>query len=72
MTCYPGRALDALTPFFKNWAIDPAATPGLTLELGRETGKNAQAICLMLQVPEEVYVLHAPGRRVGRSGDAVA
>ncbi len=56
----PGRALDALTPFFKNWAINPAATPGLTLELGRETGKNAQAICLMLQVPEEIYVLMRP------------
>ena len=57
---FPRKALDALTPFFKNWAVDPAKTPGLTLELGREDGKSAQAICLMLQVPEEVYVLMRP------------
>ncbi len=57
---FPGKALDALTPFFKNWAIDLDKTPGLNLELGREEGKSAQAICLMLQVPEEVYVLIRP------------
>ena len=57
---FPGKALDALVPFFKKWDIDPAKTPGLTLELGREEGKSAQAICLMLQVPEEVYVLIRP------------
>ncbi|MCG6878556.1 MAG: hypothetical protein LJE96_05335 [Deltaproteobacteria bacterium] len=57
---FPGKALDILTPFFKNWSIDPANTPGLTLELGNEEGKSAQAICLMLQVPEEVYVLLRP------------
>jgi hypothetical protein len=57
---FPGKALDILTPFFKNWSIDPANTPGLTLELGSEEGKSAQAICLMLQVPEEVYVLLRP------------
>ncbi len=57
---FPGNALDILTPFFKNWSMDPANTPGLTLELGDEEGKSAQAICLMLQVPEEVYVLLRP------------
>jgi len=57
---FPKKTLDALTPFFKNWTIDPAKTPGLTLELGREEGKSAQAICLMLKVPEEVYVLMRP------------
>lgn len=57
---FPGKALEVLTPFFKNWAIDPAKTPGLNLELGREEGKSAQAICLMLKVPEEVYVLMRP------------
>jgi hypothetical protein len=57
---FPGKALDVLAPFFKNWSIDPANTPGLTLELGSEVGKSAQAICLMLQVPEEVYVLIRP------------
>jgi len=57
---FPKKPLDALTPFFENWTIDPAKTPGLTLELGREEGKSAQAICLMLKVPEEVYVLMRP------------
>lgn len=57
---FPGKTLDSLTPFFKNWSIDPVNTSGLTLELGREKGKSAQAICLMLQVPEEVYVLMRP------------
>ena len=57
---FPGNALDVLTPFFGNWSIDPANTPGLTLELGNEAGKSAQAICLMLQVPDEVYVLLRP------------
>ncbi len=57
---FPGEGLDALTPFFKTWGIDPEKTPGLTLELGREEGKSAQAICLMLQVPEEIYVLMRP------------
>ena len=57
---FPGKGLDALTPFFNIWDIDPAKTPGLTLELGREAGKSAQAICLMLQVPEEIYVLMRP------------
>ena len=57
---FPGKGLDALTPFFKIWGIDPAKTPGLTLELGRAEGKSAQAICLMLQVPEEIYVLMRP------------
>jgi oligoendopeptidase F len=28
--------------------------------LGSEAGKSAQAICLMLQVPEEIYVLLRP------------
>ncbi len=57
---FPEKTLDALTPFFRNWAIDPAKTSGLTLELGCEEGKSAQAICLMLQVPEEIYVLMRP------------
>jgi hypothetical protein len=57
---FPGKGLDVLTPFFKTWGIDPFKTPGLTLELGRGKDKSAQAICLMLQVPEEIYVLMRP------------
>lgn len=57
---FSGNLSDVLSQFFGNWSIDPANTPGLTLELGNEEGKSAQAICLMLQVPEEVYVLLRP------------
>lgn len=57
---FPTRGLDKLTGFFENWGIDPENAPGLTLELGREAGKSAQAICLILGTPEEVYVLMRP------------
>lgn len=57
---FTGEVLEVLRRFFENWSIDPANTPGLTLELGKEEEKSAQAICLMLQVPEEVHVLMRP------------
>jgi len=57
---FPGKLSEVLSQFFNNWSIDPYGTPGLNLELGSEEGKSAQAICLMLQVPEEVYVLMRP------------
>jgi hypothetical protein len=49
-----------LTRFFHHWNIDLDKTPGLNLELGRESGKSAQAACFILQVPEEVYILMRP------------
>jgi hypothetical protein len=57
---YNGHRLEDLAGFFKTWQIDLFHTPGLYLELGQEAGKSAQAICFLLQVPEEVYVLMKP------------
>lgn len=58
---YPGEEIDRLAArFFQRWGIDLAATPGLFLELGRELGKSSQAMCFILQVPDEVYVLMKP------------
>ncbi|MBW1733701.1 MAG: hypothetical protein JRJ09_03940 [Deltaproteobacteria bacterium] len=57
---FPEKAVSELTTFFEYWDIDLASTPGLNLEIGRERGKSSQAICFILQVPEEVYVLMQP------------
>jgi hypothetical protein len=56
----PGADIEALTRFFHYWQIDLKTTPGLNLELGKEPGKSAQAICIILEVPEEVYILMRP------------
>lgn len=57
---YNGRRLEDLAGFFRTWQIDLFQTPGLYLELGKDADKSAQAICFLLQVPEEVYVLMKP------------
>ena len=57
---FPDRTMEDLSTFFNYWKIDLKNTPGLNLELGKEEGKSAQAICFVLQVPEEVYILMQP------------
>ena len=57
---FPEIRMEALTGFFQYWGIDLDKTPGLNLELGREEGKSSQAMCFILQVPEEVYILMKP------------
>ena len=57
---FPEKRMEALTGFFQYWGIDLEKTPGLNLELGREEEKSAQAMCFILQVPEEVYILMKP------------
>ncbi|MBA3018489.1 MAG: hypothetical protein KJ550_03270 [Proteobacteria bacterium] len=57
---FPDKTMEKLTAFFNCWQIDINNTPGLNLELGREKGKSAQAMCFILQVPEEVYILMQP------------
>lgn len=46
--------------FFRVWDMDPREIPGLSLEIGREEGKSAQAMCFILQVPEEVTISMMP------------
>ncbi len=57
---FPEIPMNNLMRFFRHWNIDLDKTPGLNLELGRESGKSAQAACFVLQVPEEVYILMRP------------
>jgi hypothetical protein len=57
---FPEKAMEKLIGFFNKWGIDLKKTQGLTLELKREEKKSSQAICFVLQVPEEVYVLMQP------------
>lgn len=56
----PGIPLQELTSFFGMWGIDLARTPGLNLVLGTEEEKSGQAMCFVLQTPEEVYILMKP------------
>lgn len=57
---YPNKPIEELTGFFNYWGIDIEHTPGLNLELGKEEGKSAQAMCFILEVPEEVYIMMKP------------
>ncbi len=55
-----GRQLTELTSFFHYWGIDIYNTPGLNLDMGTEDKKSSQAMCFVLQAPEEVYVVIKP------------
>jgi len=57
---FPQKSIEELTGFFHYWGIDIEHTPGLNLELGQEEGKSAQAMCFILEVPEEAYILMKP------------
>ncbi|NCO59592.1 MAG: hypothetical protein COZ70_14730 [Deltaproteobacteria bacterium CG_4_8_14_3_um_filter_51_11] len=57
---FPPGDLRELPGFFSLWGMDPALLPGLTLELGAEEGKSGQAMCFVLDVPGEIYVLIKP------------
>ncbi|MFO7985137.1 MAG: hypothetical protein R6U38_04690 [Desulfatiglandaceae bacterium] len=57
---FPQIPLEELISFFEYWQIDLKHTPGLNLVLGREDGKSNQAICFVMQVPEESYVVMKP------------
>jgi hypothetical protein len=57
---FPENAMEKLIGFFSKWHIDLKKTPGLNLELERDENKSSQAICFILQIPEEVYILMQP------------
>jgi hypothetical protein len=46
--------------FQNRWGIDPARHPGLHLDLQPASGKSAQAISIMVRIPEEVHILMRP------------
>ena len=57
---FPEKAMEKLAKFFTRWQIDLKKTPGLNLKLERKEKKSSQAICFILQIPEEVYILMQP------------
>jgi hypothetical protein len=57
---FPNVGMESVAEFFRCWDIDIKNQPGLNLELGEENEKSAQAICVILQTPEEVYILMRP------------
>ena len=56
----PPKDLKEMPSFFQCWGIDLNNFPGLHLDLGHEDGKSAQAMCFILQAPEEVYIMIKP------------
>ena len=46
--------------FFSRWGFDPAHHPGLFLEIRPAAGKSAQAISVMVRIPQEVHILMRP------------
>lgn len=50
----------ATLAFFQRWGIETARLPGLHLDLQPTTGKSAQAISIMVRIPDEVHVLMRP------------
>jgi len=57
---FPDVAIEDLITFFDYWKISIKNQPGLNLEIGAKEEKSAQAMCFILQAPEEVYVLMRP------------
>ncbi len=57
---FQAKLMELLTAFFQYWEIDFRNTQGLSLELGSEERKSSQAMCFVLQVPEEIYVIMKP------------
>jgi hypothetical protein len=57
---FPEKTMKDLTAFFHCWDINLDNLPGLNMDLEYKEGKSAQAMCFILQVPEEVYILMQP------------
>jgi len=56
----PEKEINQLTEFFRYWNVNLTQIPGLHLELGKNKDKSAQAICFVLGIPDEIYVLMRP------------
>ena len=56
----PPAALEDLKGFFRTWTIDLDRSPFITIELDSTPEKNPQAICFVLSVPDEIYVIIKP------------
>ncbi|RLB78470.1 MAG: hypothetical protein DRH15_10070 [Deltaproteobacteria bacterium] len=57
---FPPGALESLRRFFTNWDLDLDENRSITIEMDKAPEKSPQAICFVLEVPDEVYVLVKP------------
>ncbi|RLB16263.1 MAG: hypothetical protein DRG63_05555 [Deltaproteobacteria bacterium] len=57
---FPSQGIERFMSFFRYWDMDLTGYPGIHMELGQAPEKSSQAICFILQVPEEIYVLMKP------------
>ncbi len=48
------------TGVFHRWGIDLNGLPALHLDVRAEPGKSAQALSIMVEIPDEVYILMQP------------
>jgi hypothetical protein len=56
----PDRSIRDLSGFFGLWGLDARHNRDLCLVLDADGGGSAQAMCVMLSVPEEIYILMRP------------
>jgi len=56
----PSTPLEDYLSFFRHWDMDPRFIDGLTLDMGTEVEKSAQAMSFIVQVPEEIYLVMKP------------
>jgi len=59
-TLCPRKEINQLLEFFRYWNVNLTNIPGLHLELDTNKDKSAQAICFVLGIPDEIYVLMRP------------
>lgn len=57
---YPVKDIAVQLDFLATWGLSAGSLPGLNLDIRRNGSKSAQALTILLQVPEEVYVLMRP------------
>jgi len=54
-----GSLVDHLD-FFKYWNIEPRSMPGLHLDVNFSRRKSSQAMCFILKIPDEIYLVMNP------------
>ncbi|WP_419658186.1 uncharacterized protein Dvar_71330 [Desulfosarcina variabilis str. Montpellier] len=56
----PVDHVETTLDFFNRWEIDPAHHPGLYLDIDASPAKSAQAITMIIAIPDEIHLLMRP------------
>ncbi|MBW1998252.1 MAG: hypothetical protein JRJ29_09850 [Deltaproteobacteria bacterium] len=56
----PRKGIERFVAFFRHWGMDLEYDRNIHIDLDQNPEKTSEAICFVLQVPEEVYVLMKP------------